>query len=420
MGHGQSKLRRALIVISLCLLGVVVAVVAIRGSKFEPTKRSKPEYTRPLVTLLLKCPGPTAPGDKQFRKVLVEVDKPIPDGPAPGLESDLVLADAAGDRIFGLEIGLNMNHQRAADLTIALSAVSRDGKEVLKTHVLWDGPAAARGKSVAEVDQLDVRIDWHPNSLLTIRGCQRWRLAIADASPGKVGYFKNWGLTCRIARFPFAHDQDYYRRLLVGDGHARDPLRAPNVADYFREVSRDKATYTDAGIFGPVLWEAWDGSSDPEQCAAAVRLLEAQGFDFRPFDSDHNGIVTINELAVLVIQNDGDGQDGRTRIAPGGTVLERMPLRVQPGVVFVPQQVDFKSLTHELSHALVFGHMVDLYGVWSKESLSVGLTLMSSTLSTPPDDKSSLYLDPWHRTRFGWLGRFDPGTADRAALGSEA
>ena len=79
-----------------------------------------------------------------------------------------------------------------------------------------------------------------------------------------------------MARFPFVHDQDYYRRLLFGDGHTRDPLRAPNAADYFREVSRDKATYTDAGICGPVLWEGWDGSSDPEQCAAAVRLLKAR------------------------------------------------------------------------------------------------------------------------------------------------
>jgi hypothetical protein len=100
--------------------------------------------------------------------------------------------------------------------------------------------------------------------------------------------------------------------------------------------------------------------------------------------------------------------------------LERVPLRVQPAAVFVPQQFDFKSLTHELSHALDLGGIVDLYGAWSKECLCEGLTLMSCTLGTPRDDRTSLYIDPWHRTRLGWLGRFDPGTADRAELGSEA
>jgi M6 family metalloprotease-like protein len=421
MGPGRSKLHRALLVVSLGLLVVVGAGLAIRWSRSEPTKRSEPEYvSRPLVTLLLKCPGPTAPKDQQYRNVIIEVDKPIPDGPAPGLESDLVLPAGADQVFFDLGLNLTMNHPRAAEVKIAISAVSPDGKTILKTQVLWDGPAAARGKSVAEADHLECRIETHPNELLSVRGCRRWRFTVTDASPGNVGHLKKWGLGCRIARFPFAHDQESYRRLLFGDGQTRDPLRAPNAADYFREISRGKATYTDAGVFGPMLWDGWDGSSDPEQCAAAVRLLEAQGFDFRPFDTDHNGIVTINELTVLVIQNDGDGHDGRTRVDPGGTVLERIPLRVQPAIVFVPQQFDFKSLTHELSHALVLGHMVDLYGAWSKECRSEGLTLMSCTLSTPPDDKSSIYLDPWHRTRFGWLGRFDPGTADRAELGSEA
>ena len=81
-----------------------------------------------------------------------------------GLESDLVLADEADDRIFDLELRPTMNHQLASDLTIAVSAVSRDGKEILKTQVLWDGPAMSRGKSVAEVGQLVVRMDWHPKA----------------------------------------------------------------------------------------------------------------------------------------------------------------------------------------------------------------------------------------------------------------
>jgi hypothetical protein len=45
---------------------------------------------------------------------------------------------------------------------------------------------------------------------------------------------------------------------------------------------------------------------------------------------------------------------------------------------------------------------------------------MGAIIDTLPDDKTSIYLDPWHRTKFGSFGRFDPGTADRAELGSEA
>jgi M6 family metalloprotease-like protein len=420
----EAKPRRYRLTLIVLLTGMIAAGVLFlaRGRKIEPAKRSEPEHAHPLVILLLKCPGPTASRDKQFRKGEVAVEKPIPDGLAPGLESDLILGDGAEadlDRIFGLEMNLTITHPRVADLTIALSAVSRDGKEILKSQVLWDGPAEARGKSVAEADHLAFRPNLRPGALLNVtrRRCRRWRLAVADASPGKVGYLKNWGLTCRMARFPFAHNQVYYRRLLFGDGHTRDPLRFPNAADYFREVSRDKVTYTNAGIFGPVLWEGWDDSSDRDQCDAAARLLEAQGFDFRPFDTDHNGIVTVYELTVLVIHNDGDGHDGRTRNYPYGTLLEQVPLRVAPAVVFVPQQADFQSLTHELSHALDPLRMVDLYG--GKECFSQGLTLMSCTLNAPPDDKKSIYLDPWHRRRFGWIGSFDPGTADGAVIGSE-
>ena len=162
MGLGRSKLRLALIVVSLGLLFIVGAVLAIRGRK-----AAKPGYARPLVTLLLKCPGPTAPKDEQYRNVIVEVDKPIPDGPAPGLESDLVLADRANEVIFGLGLNLAMNHPRTAEVKIAISAVSPDGKEILKTQVLWVGPDAERGGSTPGSQATACfRLHWADGSLL--------------------------------------------------------------------------------------------------------------------------------------------------------------------------------------------------------------------------------------------------------------
>ena len=83
----------------------------------------------------------------------------------------------------------------------------------------------------------------------------------------------------------------------------------------------------------------------------------------------------------------------------------------------MPQQMDFSSLTHELSHT---GGAVDLYGVWNRESLNVGMTVMSSTLSSPPDDKKSIYhLDPWQRFKLGWIETIVLQGGDRVELGDE-
>ncbi len=331
--------RHALIVAVIGFADVVATGGTGQAGAVEPTGGSTDGTTRPLVTLLLKCPGPTAPLDKLFRTAEVEVEQPIPDAPASGLQSDLVLGDGSqepGSRIYGIEVTrLALTHPRFVELTITVSALSRDGKTVLKSEVVWDGPAQASGKSASDASRKVWLGRLTPNSLLTVRGCGRWRMTVTDTSPGNVGTLKTWGLTLRTARFPFAHDAAQYRRLLFGDGVENDPLVAPNVADYFREVSRDKFTYRDAGIYGPVVWEGWDGSSDVEQRAAAVHLLEAHGFDFRRFDADGNGIVTIDDLTVLVIHNDGDAREGVTRVEPGGTALKRTQLRVQSAVVFI-------------------------------------------------------------------------------------
>jgi M6 family metalloprotease-like protein len=257
------------------------------------------------------------------------------------------------------------------------------------------------------------------DSLLRISGATRLRLTITSRSTRPVGRFRDWDVRVRIGRSKFAHDRPYYRQLLFGGGPG-EPLRGPNVADYYREVSWNQFTYKDAGSYGPVTWEGWDASSKTQKCVAVARLLETQGFDFRPFDTNHDGVVDLSELTVLVIHNDGTAGYGWMPSDPDGTMLEGSRLRAAPGIAFVPHRVDFETLTHELAHALS-NRVVDLYG--ANEGLSSGLTLMGNTLNNPPDDRTSLYLDAWHRARLGWISRaFSPGDHEETGsieLGSD-
>ncbi len=85
-----------------------------------------------------------AAADKVVRRGEVVVYKPVPDGPSPGLESDLLLADipdGPDSRLYDIDPHFAIDHPCAAARTIARSAVSPDGKEVLKTEVrrLEDG-----------------------------------------------------------------------------------------------------------------------------------------------------------------------------------------------------------------------------------------------------------------------------------------
>jgi M6 family metalloprotease-like protein len=383
--------------------------VATRA-KPRPDTLAKKVETRPVLTLLLPGPGPTVAPGKEWRDEVVKVDKPIPDGSAEGIESEILFkenAEGTPATIIGGDVRVWITHPRHADLKIVVTAYGKnDRTKVLATEVLWDGPSIARGLSIADADKLEANPATRVNALLSVPGARRWRLNVSDMSKRSSGQLHEWELKFRVGRVPFAHDQAYYRRLLHGGDGLRDPRKVPNVADYYREVSDGKFTISDPGSHGPLTWEGWDSASEQERCAAASRLLEDQGVEFRRFDTNHDGIVSVYELTILVIHNDREVGVGRMATDANGTVLPKSGLRAAPGIVFVPHRVDFESLTHELSHALS-PRIHDLYGELGN---SAGLTLMSATLGNPADDKKSLYLDAWHRVRIGWITKgFAPG-----------
>lgn len=415
---------------------------------------------RPVVTLLTQLPGPTAAKAAQWTSTDLAVSGAIPDNWTPGLSSDITANDisaGACSALLGVSVHINVTHPRAAELMASISTISSSGSTLL-TIPLFDGPSQAAGKSAADIAKISFPADYDVTALVKGSVCNHFRINVTDLAAKNTGTIDSWTLKRRTAWFPFAHDKNYYERLLFGltasesagklvsanstlqlqSGNVAsasttsstwlpilNPIRipihvpipiptpvptpvvkmVPNVRDYFVEESRNNLRIVDAGVYGPVTYSAFDPlESDSKHITDVVYLLEDAGFNFAAYDANHDGAITDDELEIIAIDN-GSDLGGANR-GNGCTTLRRSSLRVCSRQAFISQQVDFETLTHELSHSL---GTIDLYGAWNQECYSLGLTDMSCTLIFPPDAKQTVYHDPWHRYKLGWITPYDPG-----------
>ena len=129
-------------------------------------------------------------------------------------------------------------------------------------------------------------------------------------------------------------------------------------------MSRGAFAVQNAGVFGPTVWRHWFGRNDSQQDDDVVGLLEASGFDFRASDANGDGVIENSELAIVVFTNEAKvGGKNRAAANPKFNHPDCSPTasgtRVCASVVFVTQQVNFETITHELSHSL---GTLDLYG----------------------------------------------------------
>jgi M6 family metalloprotease-like protein len=350
-----------------------------------------------------------APRDKQWNVVTQDVHQTIPDNRSDGLDSDQIatdLFDGSCQQIYAIDVDLVINHPRPADLVISLSTLSRDGNRAFKTKTLFDGPKEAfEHPGVANLislpnNPIPVAHGDAADDLLLSEDCGRFRLNVTDFRPGNVGTLVSWSLRRRTAWFPFAYTPDYYQSLLFATTmRPTAPGVIPSVVDYFLEVSRGQFTFSQAGLYGPVIWKEWLGKSDTEQVDDVIHLLEMQGFDFKQFDLNHDNVVDNNELGIVTFNNYGDEFGKKRDPDPDKpcTTVNNGSLQVCSSVAFVSQRAAFEDLTHELSHTL---GAVDLY---AEDCFSFYLTLMSCSPGHDADPKRSLYLDAWHRKKFAWI-----------------
>ncbi len=192
------------------------------------------------------------------------------------------------------------------------------------------------------------------------------------------------------------HNAAYFDRLLFGSNY-------PNIVNFYKVNSyysdRDKRgmTWRKAAILGPVVDTT---PADKDRFLTVQGMIAAAGFDFAAYDRNRDGTVSERELGILVVDNFGDW-GGQSSAYPGcvkvrGRSNGGKKINVCSGVSNVSQKATFATFAHELSHQL---GTIDIYG---SSCLSMGLSLMSCTGGTGNPD-STYILDPWHRSRLGWL-----------------
>jgi len=201
---------------------------------------------------------------------------------------------------------------------------------------------------------------------------------------------------------PFGHDSAYYDDFIFNAQHQ------PSVNGYFKEVSNGRFTWQRAGVIGPIPFTFGEMGTNytPTNMVYAQRQLlyhsnmvhriMASGlFNFAAWDANRDGIVTRDELVMVVISNDPwENTSGRW---PGWVEPAGSPVIFAGSIVRLAPRNDFASVCHEIAHSLGAN---DLYDDPCPGS-SCQLTLMSRTISF--DENPAIYhLDPWHKMLFGW------------------
>lgn len=186
-----------------------------------------------------------------------------------------------------------------------------------------------------------------------------------------------------------------------------------DIASYTEGVSGGLFRWSSAGVYRLMAHDLVDTTADESswQCIVAERcgiagygsgeLLRVHaiaaavraGIDFAPFDVDHDGRVTQDELQIHVVEawDDPNAKGGANRwVSRCVGVADGSKVDVCPGRV--GSSTEYGSIevhAHELLHSL---GTADLYNASCD---SQGLTLMSC-------GGRFVSLDPWHRIQLGW------------------
>ena len=173
----------------------------------------------------------------------------------------------------------------------------------------------------------------------------------------------------------------------------------PNVAGWFTEMSNGAFTFSRANVveIGPYACPLPDATSVRTQLEDAANFDGPGGFEFKDYDTNSDGILSTNEMALLGISSffhaGGQAFSVDATVFPG-TARE---IRVALKWAFAGDQETLSTMAHELCHAAC--GMVDLYG---SNCRGLGLTLASCTAGET-SYTDLVHLDPWHKIRMGWV-----------------
>ena len=267
--------------------------------------------------------------------------------------------------------------------------------------------------------------------------------------------------------FSSDHDPEFYRRLLFFDGaltgtlagsgsfyaeqsadefglgafgfenvgvmgpfsHPDDPLTPGNEQNFACARGMDSAgnPTPPAGMPGRTLpvaqcgfwtWNAtktpptWDNLSLHETLSNAIIAADLAGFPFGDFDTNGDGVVRQDELAILVIYAPPApfGTGAARDFSDGGAVRNptlapfvqgRSGLRVRLAVATVGENVSAGTIVHELAHLLQrrIGGTYEGYGSAGR-CLNGVFTTMSCTIVAAADNRRISHFDPYTKMRF--------------------
>jgi M6 family metalloprotease-like protein len=318
-----------------------------------------------------------------------------------------VLVGGPCSALLGLELGINLNHRAHQRLQITVSNLDSSGA-TLASKMVWDGPTVSANMTPAQIANLRApsAVDIFP--LLKVSTCIRFRIDVVDVGPFAVsqGQLVGWNIKMRTGVFPPATNEQIRARIF-GTG-------ALSANSYLKEVSRGKTSFQEAALLrGTSTWRP--GDSIIEAGIDAVRMLDEQNFPFASFDSNNDGLINPDELAVVLVDNLGQSGQNQSDVA-----FRSKTGKIITHIAAVGQDLVFPSLVHELLHTL---GAVDIYGDnWGKgECFNTGFSIMGCTGGVLPTD-GTVYLDAWHRLKFGWLNtQFVSGSAPSSIeLGNES
>src|SRR5262249_30286702 len=163
-----------------------------------------------------------------------------------------------------------------------------------------------------------------------------------------------------------ARRKQYYEELMFGRpdrGAHRDARRGfeLTLVGYFNDQSGGKFTWRRAGFVGPLTAQV-KGKEPVEIAQIAITAAAQQGLvDFKAFDANHDGKISPDELAILILLNEPHAianqfyGRGRGFAIPGQNVI------FAGGSAVFNDAAGLAPMVHELFHT-VGG--VDLYGPW--------------------------------------------------------
>jgi WD40 repeat protein len=97
-----------------------------------------------------------------------------------------------------------------------------------------------------------------------------------------------------------SHDFAFYERLFFGN---KNP-KARSINGYLAEASHGKFSFKLAGKLGPYEYGTFDNIDYRKICSDGIRLAKEKGkFPFADFDRNKDGVLTTDELAVVLIYN---------------------------------------------------------------------------------------------------------------------